>query len=1074
MNSNGLQQNFILFLEKTKETKEAPRNFNGRLCCEKCRFSTKDTALFERHVAQHEEVTFSCTICNHVSYSRVESQRHLVKHKGSFPYKCSWCTYGAVRRDYMVKHIQRIHGKSAEGIFMTDCTKKNTGLGLGTPRTLGGPSHDVKVVSHLAGNVSNILSSASQTRPSAPYHVTSTTCDLPIVKSQPHLVPGTTYPVSKFTQGIFNPPNVAVKEVDLTVGKAIEYIEKMTEKKSLEKTAVTDALSRVKLGLFGDCAVQQKPTLQSQVVGTTEKAAIPSKILPKIQVGYQVSNTNHLKTLLSNQREAPAAQKSVITGAEQNISVAQRSVPFLASPTTIVERFRQGASPVKQGAQPAGKNSQHRTRPNILVKTPPMPLVSNAKSGVQVGMLAPLNQPIPHNRALMVSGPEERTPSRSSVQVELLAPLNQPIQHNRPLTVSCPEEITIPAGCLVELVEVKNVNGTRELELRLVPQQLTGPQQGDLQSTSVAATTNRLSFKCRVATDANQPISMNTSKASAIPEYLVQGSHVKKFSSDDKVNVKNEAEVNEKLLSTRKDGTQAPGSSGKGFHAVSRSASSNPSDSHKFTQQLRAERKNVAADPVRPLSHMHCTVKNMSSGASDQNIKAEGPKYELRAAQPSSNKQEVAESSYQGLPVISSVFSLCPIPQNTWSQIQPRKKAQMSVVSGSQESIKNTANPKLCSPTLKTEDETIQMTNSVQKYGQLAKTKDEILEEPKALTDMANEKIDAKPEKTFANDEEDKSSPEICSSLTDSPQTAPTARTKDEIVGEPKAPEDAVNGEMDAKPETSFANDEKDKSSPEMCSSLNDPPQTTPSANINSSSVSTSDFSTQSEKVENVESEKSLLEQSDGPLASSLNPIVALIRMPNLEVFANKVQERQGGEESVTARPVVCCMPNQENLQERTIKLVLKRKWSETKTAQDQQTGLLCIDVPPMNKKAKKEKKRAKKLRSSQDQQLLWNGPMGLMPRKDNQLVKRPGPNQPVVVLNHPNPLVRTVSVEGPALNYQPCITPASDLCNQDGTTVPIAGKTCPAFKLTLKKVQGQNYQVTELLLKGVAENPVL
>ncbi|XP_077588548.1 uncharacterized protein znf518b [Stigmatopora nigra] len=42
------------------------------------------------------------------------------------------------------------------------------------------------------------------------------------------------------------------------------------------------------------------------------------------------------------------------------------------------------------------------------------------------------------------------------------------IHSNRALTVSLPEEISIPAGCLVELVEVKTVNGSKELKLRLV------------------------------------------------------------------------------------------------------------------------------------------------------------------------------------------------------------------------------------------------------------------------------------------------------------------------------------------------------------------------------------------------------------------------------------------------------------------------------------------------------------------------------------------------------------------------------------------------------------------------------
>lgn len=54
---------------------------------------------------------------------------------------------------------------------------------------------------------------------------------------------------------------------------------------------------------------------------------------------------------------------------------------------------------------------------------------------------------------------------------ELLSPLNGLRKQNRALTVSLPEEVSIPAGCSVELVEVKTVNGTKELKLRLISQQ---------------------------------------------------------------------------------------------------------------------------------------------------------------------------------------------------------------------------------------------------------------------------------------------------------------------------------------------------------------------------------------------------------------------------------------------------------------------------------------------------------------------------------------------------------------------------------------------------------------------------
>ncbi|XP_019938523.1 zinc finger protein 518B [Paralichthys olivaceus] len=72
---------------------------------------------------------------------------------------------------------------------------------------------------------------------------------------------------------------------------------------------------------------------------------------------------------------------------------------------------------------------------------------------------------------------------------ELLSPLNGLIQHNRALTVSLPEEVTIPAGCLVELVEVKTVNGTKELKLRLVSQQENESVIKDTRTTVCQSTT---------------------------------------------------------------------------------------------------------------------------------------------------------------------------------------------------------------------------------------------------------------------------------------------------------------------------------------------------------------------------------------------------------------------------------------------------------------------------------------------------------------------------------------------------------------------------------------------------------
>ncbi|KAE8629159.1 hypothetical protein XENTR_v10000378 [Xenopus tropicalis] len=78
--------------------------------CQKCRFSTKDPKRYRTHVSIHNDIKFACSHCSYVSYTKGDFQRHLVTHTGKFPYTCEYCGYGAVRNDYIVKHIRRIHG----------------------------------------------------------------------------------------------------------------------------------------------------------------------------------------------------------------------------------------------------------------------------------------------------------------------------------------------------------------------------------------------------------------------------------------------------------------------------------------------------------------------------------------------------------------------------------------------------------------------------------------------------------------------------------------------------------------------------------------------------------------------------------------------------------------------------------------------------------------------------------------------------------------------------------------------------------------------------------------------------
>ncbi|NWW96173.1 Z518B protein, partial [Rhynochetos jubatus] len=94
---------------KTQKTFKVKNFLPGKYYCDKCRFSTKDPLQYKKHVGQHEEIKFICSHCSHVSYTKGEFQRHLVKHTGTFPYQCEYCEYGAVRHDYIVKHMRRVH-----------------------------------------------------------------------------------------------------------------------------------------------------------------------------------------------------------------------------------------------------------------------------------------------------------------------------------------------------------------------------------------------------------------------------------------------------------------------------------------------------------------------------------------------------------------------------------------------------------------------------------------------------------------------------------------------------------------------------------------------------------------------------------------------------------------------------------------------------------------------------------------------------------------------------------------------------------------------------------------------------
>lgn len=860
------QQSFMSFM--SSKDSAIPKKDIDRLCCAKCRFSTKDTDLFERHVSHHKEMTFSCALCSYVSYSKTESQKHIVSHTGSYPYRCSFCSYGAVRRDYMVKHILRIHKRHAEEGFITDFTLATPTV----PETLGisgWPEGNDQCaipnsqVEHPSGSqprinkpstVGKAASQATSNRPRVSFsmaapRVYSTTTIVPVSKTPfTSAVPSASHSLGK-------PPQVVLRSreengilstsLPSADGQSMVAIKRTISEKTIPKVS----FSRVQVS-------STAPLRQSPRVVVPEKA-VHLKTLPRVQVRPPVESNTPLRTLLN--------------------------MPLSTGPRNVHnDQIDQRPSQSTTGISVA--TLKRSTNPCVSIRSPLHP--SAEKS----------NQSKTNSRILVGSSTEASSPL-SSVQVELLAPLNQPIQHNKPLTVSCPEEINIPAGCLVELVEVKNVNGTRELELRLIPPNgVPQDQRSTEDRPSPVSTGGKLSFKCQVAAKGS-PVSLSAS-----------------------------------------------------------------STSHKVKQQQPSASTDVQSI-INSVHKPQCSSETSTRNKLNLKTKDPGTKHSTAA-------HDIGpELSSEGLPVISSVFSLCPTPTSTQSK-EPNDEvgsARQSLVCSflikkEEEPEEKRKDASLCLKESKTEDE-----NTISKTRGQVKT----------------------PAGNTLNTSLLKQAPNLAQPLV-MPNQSIVPLDKDNISHQDKGQESGRN--LDCRQHSSL-----------------------------------------------------------------MYPKVALVRIPSsLLEPSKKLPEAPPREESLTARPVLCCTLSEQNVSggpQVAIKLILKRDFRESEEKQQ--------DSPP-RKKHKKEKRKAKKRRSSSSVEmgLPRHKELRLTPQKEDQLVKLPGPNQPVVVLNHPNPLVQTVNVGVQTLKNYKWIRSVDH--------EPVRKQ--PSLKMKLKKVHGGKYQVIELVLNGLSD----
>lgn len=876
------QQSFMSFVNNRKDI--------DRLCCAKCRFSTKDTELFERHVSHHEEMTFSCVLCSHVSYSKTESQKHIVSHTGSYPYRCSFCSYGAVRRDYLVKHILRIHKKNAEEVFKMDqdCDHPSVPETLWMSGWLKRNDQSSVPSSHVeppSGGQARVNKSSVITKPmSQP----SSSCGRVTCTTTAPSISNTTVAPSR-TQFPSSVPSCSTS-ASHTTGRPPQVVLRSREENGTLFKSALNAASQIKVA--SRRAVPEKPipiatfprvqsTLtqplqQSPRVGVPEKG-LPSKIVPRVQVRLPTEMNTALRPLLNmplskrNAQVDPRATQST-TGAN---SVMQK--------TAVLSR-----TPIRgQLHSPAEKSSQTRTNTRTLV-------------GSSTEVSSPL----------------------SNVQVELLAPLNQPIHHNKPLTVSCPEEINIPAGCLVELVEVKNVNGTRELELRLIPPNAVPQDKRSAADGSAQDTTgSKLSFKCQVAAK-ECPVGPSTSST---------------------------------------------------FHQVKQQQTSASPNTKTSAHKLQHSPKTPARNKIN-LKGRNSGIKR--TAAAHDGVKLDGP-----------------ELSSEGLPVISSVFSLCPTPTLTQSLPQGFPETQRWTVTTKEPKDKERSGDRslVCSILIKKE------------------------EEPEEKPKVAS--VDLQETKTEPGNTEDFTVSKTQARVKRAGKTLGARHLK-------QNPDDVQLSQPSVIPNQGLVSSNKD-----------DIPH------------------------QYKEAESARISQPHGCVPLKY-PKVSLVRIPSsLLESVEEPPEAPVQEERLTARPVLYCTLREQNVSgspEVAIKLILKR---DLRASEERHSD----SEPPPRKKHKKEKRKDKKRRSSMGLSHTSTEALRITPLRDDQLVKIPGPNQPVVVLNHPNPAARTVSVGVQTLkNYK-------WICSTDQEQTQTERKQ-PSLKMKLKKVHGQNYQVIELVLNGVSE----
>ncbi|XP_029917612.1 uncharacterized protein znf518b [Myripristis murdjan] len=797
--------------------------------CEKCGFVSADSTVFKKHMLEHMGTRFYCFYCNNVSYSEAELHVHLKQHTAKYPYKCHYCGQVYMRRQCLVKHIERLHGKSVD-------------------QRLSKPDTHAPVSSVLPRV---LTTDVSPVRPTVKVRVPTTIT-----------------------------PQVRLDE-DLQRGKAVD-----TNATSVPKVA--ELLSPLHE------LIQHNRAL---TVSLPEEVTIPAGCLVELVEVKTVNGTKELKLRLVSQQENGSVIKDSRTTGSQNTTLGKPSAAALNSPNTV--------KPPNMGVCTVNRKQCEIKSPNVHRPVVPVSVARNI--------------------------PNQISKDKRGIKRTLQEMMNLNVESPAVVPTKVSKTMQNPAregNCVI-----KNL-------------------QREMVSVHVAPPTNVLTKTTNTLTNMLNPENLGTGvsqrtlneKKNLLPEHLKSipprmVHDVKRAPQDLQVAVKEEpCYITSKNSTTANIKEERVGQNQQSLMSACISLSVPLAAHNQETSSTLLDRKvNATTDPSCLLLDTACRT-SVDSSLTKQPREDGGSTLTDSKASPWAQSGRCNEKPFEGdtsepegFPVISSVFSLSQQPEDVQGSIQPLVLALRGIVMS-----KNNCSVKMTSDPIKTPD-------VITRHAEETPTSGHSQVIATAVSSNHNQLL--APAETVKTEEADKHSQTLLGSC---------VTIKEETNG--TTPKDNNKCNQSVTPKSQPSTDEQEAAGIASCAD----------ASVTESPV-------------------------------------------------QRVSDVAANEQDISSRFLTV-----------TLKRIQLGSWRHSK-------------------KRLKLKKASKAKTQVPTGSLMDSAVFHPLPLKEDQLVKRPGPNQPVVVLNHPKPQV-------------PKRGEGTTTFADTGTSEVVP--KCQILKMRLSKVMGQKYEV--------------